>query len=648
MPHRKEHFGTIADKARWEQVPLADRWSARSVHEQLSQTADRHAASPALSFQIQSGPKDKAETLTWAELRDRVNQAANLFRSLGVQEGDAVAYLLPNCNEAAIALLAGCTAGVVNPLNPLLEPEQLGALLRETGARVLVTLAPFPRTDVAQKAAEAVALAPNVEHLLEVDLKRYLAPPASWIVPLIRPKAAATHHAKISDFNAELAQQPKTLSFSESLDPKRIGANFHTGGTTGMPKIAQHAHEGMLYNGWCSASMMFQPDDSILCPLPLFHVFAAYPIWMACVTSGAHMVLPTPAGYRGDGVFDNFWKLVDRWNATLMITVPTAAAALMQRKVDADVSTLKFALCGSAPLPQALFHRFEEATGVKILEGYGMTEATCLVSCNPRDGERKIGSVGLPFPYTDVRILHFNDAGEVSKDCGPDEVGEICVSNPGVLAGRTYTEAARNAGLYADGKWLRTGDLGRIDADGYLWITGRAKDLIIRGGHNIDPALIEEALSKHPAVAFVGAIGQPDAHSGEVPAAYVELAAGQTATIADLQAYADEHVPERAAHPKHIEILSELPKTAVGKVFKPDLRRMAIRRVYGEALEKAGIHADIEVVEDKKLGLVAEIIPRGAVSEADVKSRARRLPAALPHQEGGSGLTGAPSHRMRR
>ncbi len=625
-PHGTEHFGSIADKRRWEEVPLSERWSARSVHEQLVQTAGRHGANPALSFQIRSGPTDKAETLTWNQLRDRVNQAANLFRSLGIREGDAVAFLLPNCNEAAVALLAGCTAGVANPLNPLLEPEQLGALLRETGARVLVTLAPFPKSDVAQKAAEAVAQAPDVEHVLQVDLRRYLTPPLSWIVPLIRPKVQTTHDARLSDFNAELAKQPRTLTFEERPDPHRIGANFHTGGTTGMPRIAQHAHEGMLYNGWCSASMMFQPDDSILCPLPLFHVFAAYPIWMACVTSGAHMVLPTPQGYRGEGVFDNFWKLVERWNTTLMITVPTAAAALMQRKVDADVSTLKFALCGSAPLPQGLFNRFEEATGVKILEGYGMTETTCLISCNPRDGERRIGSVGLPFPYTDVRILSCDEAGNVVKEHGPDEVGEICVSNPGVLAGRTYTEAARNEGLYADGKWLRTGDLGRMDADGYLWITGRAKDLIIRGGHNIDPALIEEALSRHPAVAFVGAIGQPDAHSGEVPAAYVELAAGRTASTADLQAYADEHVPERAAHPKHIEILSELPKTAVGKVFKPDLRKMAIRRVYGAALEKAGVHADIEVVEDRKLGLVAEIVPRGAMSEADVKSALDMFP----------------------
>jgi len=181
----------------------------------------------------------------------------------------------------------------------------------------------------------------------------------------------------------------------------------------------------------------------------------------------------------------------------------------MQRTVDADLSTVKNAFSGSAPMPLELFNRFESATGMTVIEGYGLTEATCLVSCNPPEGEKKVGSVGVPFPYTDVRIIKETPGGPV--DCDMDEVGEICISNPGVFAGNTYTEAEKNAQLYHYGKYLRTGDLGRLDADGYLWITGRAKDLIIRGGHNIDPAEIEEALMAHNDVAIAGAIGQPDA-----------------------------------------------------------------------------------------------------------------------------------------
>jgi len=321
------------------------------------------------------------------------------------------------------------------------------------------------------------------------------------------------------------------------------------------------------------------------------------------------VVFPTPQGYRGDGVFDNFWKLIERFKTTFIITVPTAISALMQRPVDADISTVKTAFSGSAPLPLELFKRFEKTAGVKVVEGYGLTEATCLVSCNPVDGPSKVGSVGVPLPYTDVKILVHTSDGVAP--CPADEIGEICVSNPGVFAGATYTEAEKNRNLFHYDSYLRTGDLGRIDGDGFLWITGRAKDLIIRGGHNIDPAEIEEALATHEAVAMVGAIGQPDAHAGELPCAYVELVAGASATVDELMEYAKGHVNERAAHPKHIEILPELPKTAVGKVFKPDLRRLATTRVFNEALKKAGVDATVSsVVEDKKKGLVA-MISRG-------------------------------------
>jgi len=597
---------SVADKISiQDEMPISDRWTARTLYELVSGTADKFPDRPAISFQIKSGPKDKAETLTWVALRDRVTQAANLFRKIGIGENDVIAYVLPNCNETAVTLLAGATAGIVNPVNPLLEPAQISAILRETGAKAVVTLAPFPKTDLNAKVAEAVADAPNVKTILEVDLRKYLSPPVSWLVPLLRPKAERAPGVNVLDMTASLDAEPTTLTFDETGDD-RICAYFHTGGTTGMPKVAQHRHSGIIYNGWCGHSYMFTEKDVLICPLPLFHVLAAYPVFMSCLSSGAHLVLPTPAGYRGDGVFDNFWRLIERYGVTFMVMVPTAGAALMQRAVDANVSTLRYALCGSAPLPVELFKKFEDATGVRILEGYGMTEATCLVAINPPHGERKVGSVGIPFPYTDVRILMCDEAGGVTKECGPDEIGEICVSNPGVIVGKTYTEADKNVGLFADQSFLRTGDLGRLDADGYLWITGRAKDLIIRGGHNIDPAVIEDALMAHPSVAFVGAIGQPDAHSGELPAAYVELVADAEVGTEDLLAHAEQNIGEKAAHPKHLEVLDELPKTAVGKVFKPDLRKRAITRVFSQTLDASNVPVSVaDVIEDKKLGLVA-------------------------------------------
>ena len=613
MIHKREgqgrynmSFQTIDDMIAIENAcAFEDLGLEKTLYRVLSKTAQKFPQRPAVTFQLMSGPKDPAETMTWSQLHSKTTQAANMFRALGVGPSDVVAYILPNSNETVLTLLGGAVAGIVNPINPLLEPEQMGAILRETNAKVVVTLKAFPKTDIAQKTAAAVALAPNVTSVIEIDLNRYLTPPKSWIVPLVRPKNPVSHNAKVYDFNTLLRQQNTTLDF-EDVEQDRVAAYFHTGGTTGMPKVAQHLYSGMIYNGWLGHRLLFTEQDNVICPLPLFHVFASHVILMAMVASGAHVVFPTPAGYRGDGVFDNFWKLIERWQITFIITVPTAISALMQRPVDADISSVKTSFSGSAPLPLELFRRFEEATGVTIVEGYGLTEATCLVSCNPPDGEKKVGSVGLRFPYTDVRIVKRVE-GEL-VECATDEIGEICVASPGVWGGNTYTEADKNRDLYYNERYLRTGDLGRVDGDNYLWITGRAKDLIIRGGHNIDPALIEEALLAHDAVAFAGAIGQPDPHSGEMPCAYVELVADASVTTDELMALCQDRVTERAALPKYIEVLDELPKTAVGKVFKPDLRKSAITRVFNAALADAGLDCHVvSVIDDKKRGLVAQI-----------------------------------------
>ena len=593
-------------------------WEARdlpvTLYGLISRTTEKFPQNNAVSYQIFSGPKDKAETFNWTQLKDKITQAANLFRSLDIGPKDVVAYILPNCNEAVLCLLGGGVAGIANPINPLLDEEQIGAILRETGAKVVVTLRAFPKTDVAEKTAAAVALAPNVKTVLEVDLLRYVTPPKSWIIPLIRPKMTQAPGVEYKNFNTELNKQNTTLDF-EDVQEDRVAFYFHTGGTTGMPKVAQHLYSGTIYNGWVGSEILLDENDVMLCPLPLFHVMACQVMLLGALASGAHVVFPTPQGYRGEGVLDNIWKLTERWKVTFIVSVPTALAAMMQRAVDADISTVKTAFSGSAPLPVELFKRFEETTGVTIVEGYGMTEATCLVSGNPVDGEKKIGSIGIPFPYTDIKIIKGTDNGPI--DAGVDEVGEICVSNPGVYVGNTYTEAEKNKDLYYNEKYLRTGDLGRVDEDGYLWITGRAKDLIIRGGHNIDPAEIEEALLGHSAVSFAGAIGQPDAHAGELPCAFVELVDGATVTPEELIAHCKTHVKERAAQPKHIKIMDELPKTAVGKIFKPDLRKDAITRIYNEALETNGLESRVvSVIDDKKRGLVAQIEANGVSDTA--------------------------------
>ncbi len=614
---------TLADKRAIEaEMPIEARITARTPYAQLRETAERYPDRPALSFQLRATPGDKAARLTWSAMLAEVTRAANALRRLGIGPEDTVAYLLPNGIEAPVALLAGATAGIVAPVNPLLAPAQMGALLRELGAKVVITLAPFPRSEVAATVAAALEFAPDVETVLTVDLKPYLPFLTGLIAGLARPKTRWPGQVRVIPWHRALAgENPAALDF-EDAESDRPRASFHTGGTTGMPKLTRHRAKGMLYNGWCGAFYLFGPEDKLLCPLPMFHVFAAYPVFMSCLASGAEMVMVTPQGYRGEGVFENFWRLAEHCGATFLVMVPTAAARLTQVPVDADLSRLSLAFSGSAPMPRELFNRFEAATGTRVIEGYGLTEATCLVAVNPPDGERRIGSVGLPFAYTEVSI---RDPRDGASERGTDEVGEICVCNPGVSAD-VYTDSAKNAAMLTPDGFLRTGDLGRVDAEGYVWITGRAKDLIIRGGHNIDPAVIEEALAAHPKVAFVGAIGQPDAHSGEVPAAYVELVQGAEVEVAELDEFARARIAEKAAAPRHIEILAELPKTPIGKVFKPDLRRRAIARVFDAALKEAGSGAHVSsVVEDRRLGLVAELLPGRAGSGEDLGRVTRAL-----------------------
>ena len=597
------------------EMPFEKRFEGKSVYSMLSRTVMKYSGLPAVSFQIEAGPKSGSETLNWGQLLGKVTQTANGLKSLGIGKKDKVAYILPNCSEAVITFLAGSTAGIVVPMSPLLEPDQMAGILNLAEVKVVVTLKSLPKTDVAQKVALALEKSPTVTHLVEVDLVRYLKFPKSIIAPLIRPKVKGNHGAITVPFEDMLASQSSSSLTFKDDGKDRTAAMFHTGGTTGTPKLAKHSFTGMLYQGWSMnrALTSWSEKESVLCPLPMFHVFAAYPNVMACVASGAHIIFVTPQGYRGDGVFDNFWSLVEKWKASFITIVPTAAAELMQRPINADVSSLKYALCGSAPLPQDLFKKFETSTGIKIIEGYGMTESTCLISGNPVDGGiRKIGSVGIPFPYTKIKIAKEGSDVSKIKACKVNEIGEVCVSNPGVIPGQTYTDNNKNKDLFYERDYLRTGDLGYLDKDGYLYITGRAKDLIIRGGHNIDPALAEEAIASHPSVAMVGVIGQPEARLGEVPCAYVELVKEENVEPSELLEHAKNNIGEKAAIPKHFDIVEEMPKTPIGKIFKPELRKRAIARVYDEALKKAELKAKVkEVIDHPNKGLTAVIAKNG-------------------------------------
>jgi fatty-acyl-CoA synthase len=323
--------------------------------------------------------------------------------------------------------------------------------------------------------------------------------------------------------------------------------------------------------------------------------------------------LGSPSGYRGKGVISNFWQIVDLYKINFFSGVPTVYSSLLNVPVqDADISSLNFAVCGAAPMPAEVFRQFEARTKVNILEGYGLTEGVCISSVNPPKGEKRIGSIGFRLPYQEMKVVKLDEEGRYKRDCDRDEIGLIVIRGPNVFPG--YKEEMHNQSAFVDcgdgqGPWLNTGDLGRQDKDGYFWLTGREKELIIRGGHNIDPLLIEDPLHQHPDVALAAAVGRPDAYAGELPVAYVQLKPEAQVTEAELLAYAGENIGERAAVPKAIHIIDDLPVTTVGKIFKPQLVRLEVEDVYQQVLREVEGVADVKVQAGahKLYGMMAAI-----------------------------------------
>ncbi|HEX6556843.1 MAG TPA: acyl-CoA synthetase [Ktedonobacteraceae bacterium] len=590
---------TLSDVEEIERVPLTERHLPSSTYAMIRQSALTSPDHAALVFFPDGDHYRDYIQVTYRQLLGRIHQVANMLAELGVGPNDVVSLLLPNLPQTHFALWGAEAAGIVNPINPLLEPGQIAAILRAAGTKVLIALGPLPGSDIWEK---VVAIRPEVPSLTTViQVLGQPHPEKEWL-----------------SFETHLEQYPADRLLSgRTITSDDLAAYFHTGGTTGTPKLARHTHTNEVFDAWAITQMAdSRPEDVVLCGLPLFHVNAVHVTGLAPLSVGASVVLLGPAGYRDPGVIKHFWKIVEHYHATSFSGVPTLYSNLLRVPVDADIHSLSMALCGAAPMPIEVFTAFEQRTGVSILEGYGLTEATCASSTNPRYGERRVGSIGLRYPYQAMKAVVFDQQGRYLRDCQPDETGTLVVKGPNVFAG--YVQEEQNTGLWVADSWLNTGDLARQDKDGYFWLSGRSKDLIIRGGHNIDPAMIEEALYTHPAVALAAAVGKPDAYAGELPVAYVVLKAGETVTEQALLDYAQKTVKERAAIPKSIVILDQMPLTGVGKIFKPPLRCDAVRRVYTEALSAvlpAQLSWEVQVEPNQKHGMLATLILSGIPEE---------------------------------
>ena len=607
---------SLDDLIAFEQTPWQKNLPAHSTYQLLRQACDRRPGHTALRFVPSGKPDTIAFAFTYRTLFEKVTRAANAFHSAGVTSRQAVALLLPNLPETHFALLGAQAAGIANPINPMLDVEHIVGIINTTEATALVALAPTPNTDIWDKALAVAERCPSLRTLFVVSMSAYVDPASREALHALYRAAPQPQRAglRVLSFDAALrGEQAERLISGRVIDGNDHCAYFHTGGTTGLPKIAVHTHLNEAFVAYM-LGVLEPRHHVVMCGLPLFHVNGAMVTGLAAFHCGWEVVMLTPQGYRNKDVLPNFWRLVERYRATSFSGVPTIFATLASLARDgADLSSLRHAFCGAAPLPAEVARRFEETAGIPLCEGYGLTEAACVSALNPTDGSHRAGSVGLRLPHQALQVWQVDGSGLAVRACASGETGVIGISGPNVFPG--YLNGRDNLGIWLAPGWLNTGDLGYLDADGFLHLTGRAKDLIIRGGHNIDPAMIEDALLRHPAVALAAAVGQPDEHAGELPVAYVTLKTGATILPDALLDAARTLMPERAAIPVRIEVLSQMALTAVGKVAKAELRMRAATHVFRQRLSEQGIDASVQVKADSQRGAVTLI--QAAATQAE-------------------------------
>jgi long-chain acyl-CoA synthetase len=530
----------------------------RTLLDDLAEAVAQRPEAPALLF--------KGRTISHGELDRRSDAFAAALAGLGVAKGDRVALLLPNCPQFLICELGAWKAGaVIHPLNPIYTEQELEGALRRTRAETIVVLTPF------YGRVKAVQPGTALRRVVATNVKEYL-PPLLRVLFTLAKERKDGHRVRIADGDLWLGElldrhrdAPRPAGLVSPDDPAVI---LMSGGTTGTPKgvVGLHRHytiTGRQLGTWLQAGTA-PWDDVIMAALPLFHSFANIGIQSVALRNHNAMALvPNPRD------LDDLLDTIKKTRPAAFSGVPTLFNALLHHpRVQAgkvDFSSVKVCFSGAAPLLAETKRRFEELTGGRIVEGYSLTEAMLACAVNPVEGPNKIGSVGMPLPDVEVRIV--DPEGGARLPAG--EVGEVLIKAPQLMA--CYwddpEETAATVRTHDGGRWLHTGDLGYLDTDGYLFIVDRMKDLIKTHGYQVWPREIEEVLATHPAVAEVGVAGVPDEAKGEVAKAWVVLRPGQQASAEELRAFCRERLAPYKV-PATVEFRAELPKSMVGKVLR--------------------------------------------------------------------------------
>jgi long-chain acyl-CoA synthetase len=470
---------------------------------------------------------------TYKEFHEQTNQSADSFKKLGLKKGSHIGILIPNSPEFLFAWFGIMKAGFVGvTLNTLLKADELEYIINDSDAEILVTTPQYRKMlDPSWKFLK------NIKHVILTGND----------IPKDYPDSIL-----LNDFIAKGDKH-----FSTDIFPEDHASMIYTSGTTGHPKGVVLTHSNIMYNSYIAPRYIdLQKNDIALCIMPLFHVNAQIASIMATMQSAASVVLEEMFKPR------TFIQTLKKFQCTTFSGVPTIYNYLneMKEAEGEDLSFLKACVCGAAPMPVEVFHTFEKKFKTKIIEGYGLSEGTCVSSLNPIHGERKIGSIGLPIDGQEMSIWDNNNQALPDGD-----VGEIMIKGPNMMVGY-YKREDENAKTFVDG-WLRTGDLGYRDRDGYYFIVARKKEMIITGGENIYPKEIEEVLYKNEDISECAIVGIPDKTYGEVVGAFIIPKAGSTLTEKDIKTYLR---PKIAGYkfPRIIEIVTELPKTSTGKIQK--------------------------------------------------------------------------------
>jgi long-chain acyl-CoA synthetase len=513
----------------------------------------------AKEFQGNSAIHFLGKTLSFTELAAQTDQLSCYFYEIGVRKGDRVAIMLPNCPQTVIAFNAVLQLGaVVVLINPLYTERELSYQLQDSGARFLITL------DLLYSKGFTMKALTKVEHLIVTSIKDYLPFPKNLLYPYLQKKTQKTVQHIKEDSNThkwstilktKIANLVKEEVYSDDLALLQ-----YTGGTTGFPKGVMLTHQNLVANTKMCTTWLYKCErgnERILGVLPLFHVYGLTTVLVLSLLEGYEMVLLPKFEIK------EVLKTIDKRKPTLFPGAPTIYVGLLNDASlpEYDLSSIKACISGSSPLPAYVQEKFEDLTGGKLVEGYGLTESSPVTHANFLWGKRKQGSVGVPWPNTDAKIVSL-ETGE-SLPCG--EIGEIAVKGPQVMKGYWHQEEETKQVL-KDG-WLFTGDLGYFDEDGYFYIVDRKKDMIIASGYNIYPREVEEVLYGYSKVKEAVVIGIPDLYRGETVKAFVVLKDGVSCSEDEL----DEYVRLSLASykvPKVYEFRKELPKTAVGKILR--------------------------------------------------------------------------------